>query len=130
MAVTRSTVATRRSAGGLAAGSFSSRTTELIWTLAASLLIATGFYLVYKAKAPEPAATPLLNLNAINAREDLLPSLTPLFPDPATRDFVARKFYYVSGGLANENTYTMHNPFQALHHENAMPARLRIDYWG
>jgi cell division protein FtsW (lipid II flippase) len=101
MAVTRSTLASRGNAGGLAAGSFSWRTTELIWTVAASLLIAAGFYLVYKAKAPEPATTPLLNLNALNAREDLLPSLTTLFPDPATRDFVARKFYDVSGGLAN-----------------------------
>jgi predicted amidohydrolase YtcJ len=33
-----------------------------------------------------------------------------------------------SGGLANENTYTMHNPFMALHREGAMPARLRIDF--
>jgi predicted amidohydrolase YtcJ len=34
----------------------------------------------------------------------------------------------VSGGLANENTYTMHDPFLALHREGAMPARLRIDF--
>jgi len=34
----------------------------------------------------------------------------------------------LSGGLANENTYTMHNPFLALHREGAMPARLRIDF--
>jgi predicted amidohydrolase YtcJ len=33
-----------------------------------------------------------------------------------------------SGGLANENTYTMHNPFLALHREGTMPARLRIDF--
>jgi hypothetical protein len=33
-----------------------------------------------------------------------------------------------SGGLANENTYTMHNPFVALHREGTMPARLRIDF--
>jgi predicted amidohydrolase YtcJ len=33
-----------------------------------------------------------------------------------------------SGGLANENTYTMHDPFLALHREGAMPARLRIDF--
>jgi len=110
MAVTRSTLASRGNAGGLAAGSFSWRATELIWTLAASLLIAIGFYLVYQAliyqaKLAAPAATPataaLLNLNALNGREDLLPSLTTLFPDPAVRDFVARKFYYVSGALAN-----------------------------
>src|SRR5579885_1534817 len=33
-----------------------------------------------------------------------------------------------SGGVANENTYTMHNPFLALHREGAMPARLRIEF--
>jgi predicted amidohydrolase YtcJ len=33
-----------------------------------------------------------------------------------------------SGGLANENTFTMHNPFIALHREGLMPARLRIDF--
>jgi predicted amidohydrolase YtcJ len=34
----------------------------------------------------------------------------------------------LSGGLANENTYTMHDPFLALHREGAMPARLRIEF--
>ena len=33
-----------------------------------------------------------------------------------------------SGGVANENTYTMHDPFLALHHERRMPARLRIEF--
>src|SRR5215831_733194 len=33
-----------------------------------------------------------------------------------------------SGGVANENTYTMHNPFLSLHSEGIMPARLRIDF--
>jgi predicted amidohydrolase YtcJ len=33
-----------------------------------------------------------------------------------------------SPGVANENTYTMHNPFLALHNEGKMPARLRIDF--
>ena len=31
-------------------------------------------------------------------------------------------------GVASENTYTMHNPFLALHREGRMPARLRIDF--
>jgi predicted amidohydrolase YtcJ len=31
-------------------------------------------------------------------------------------------------GLANENTYTMHNPFLALDREGKMPTRLRIDF--
>lgn len=34
----------------------------------------------------------------------------------------------LSGGLANENTYTMHDPFLALHREGRMPARLRIEF--
>jgi predicted amidohydrolase YtcJ len=34
----------------------------------------------------------------------------------------------LSGGLANENTYTMHNPFLALHRDGTMPARLRIEF--
>jgi hypothetical protein len=33
-----------------------------------------------------------------------------------------------SAGLGDENTYTMHNPFLALHNEGKMPARLRFDY--
>ncbi|MBI2150360.1 MAG: amidohydrolase family protein [Acidobacteria bacterium] len=31
-------------------------------------------------------------------------------------------------GIASENTYTMHDPFRALHREGRMPARLRIDF--
>lgn len=34
----------------------------------------------------------------------------------------------LSGGLANENVYTMHDPFLALHREGNMPARLRIEF--
>src|SRR5499427_9932164 len=33
-----------------------------------------------------------------------------------------------AGGVASENTYTMHNPFLALHRAGPMPARLRIDF--
>jgi predicted amidohydrolase YtcJ len=33
-----------------------------------------------------------------------------------------------SAGIADENTYTMHNPFIALHKEGKMAARLRIDF--
>jgi hypothetical protein len=33
-----------------------------------------------------------------------------------------------SGGVANENTYTMHNPFIALNREGKLPSRLRIDF--
>ena len=33
-----------------------------------------------------------------------------------------------SGGVANENTYTMHEPFLALHRDGKLPARMRIDF--
>src|SRR5205823_12031499 len=33
-----------------------------------------------------------------------------------------------SGGVANENTYTMYNSFLALHAEKNLPARLRFNY--
>jgi predicted amidohydrolase YtcJ len=33
-----------------------------------------------------------------------------------------------SGGVANENTYTMYNPFLALDAEKMLPARLRFNY--
>jgi len=33
-----------------------------------------------------------------------------------------------SGGVASENTYTMHEPFRALNREGRMNARLRIDF--
>jgi predicted amidohydrolase YtcJ len=33
-----------------------------------------------------------------------------------------------SGGIANENTYTMHNSFLALDAENRLPARLRLNF--
>src|SRR4029077_18982544 len=33
-----------------------------------------------------------------------------------------------SGGVANENTYTMHDSFRALNREGRLPARMRIDF--
>ena len=33
-----------------------------------------------------------------------------------------------AGGIASENTYTMHNPFLALHREGKLPVRLRLDF--
>ncbi len=33
-----------------------------------------------------------------------------------------------AGGVASENTYTMHEPFLALHRQGRMAARLRIDF--
>ena len=50
---------------------------------------------------PGLAGKQLLNLNELTAREELLPALTQLFPQQAERDFVARKVYYIVGGLPN-----------------------------
>jgi len=33
-----------------------------------------------------------------------------------------------AGGVASENTYTMHEPFLALHREGKLPARMRVDF--
>jgi predicted amidohydrolase YtcJ len=33
-----------------------------------------------------------------------------------------------AGGIASENTYTMHEPFLALNREGRLPARLRLDF--
>lgn len=34
----------------------------------------------------------------------------------------------LSGGLANENTFTMHEPFLALQREGRLPSRMRLDF--
>jgi cell division protein FtsW (lipid II flippase) len=107
MALTRSTAAERPRlrAGERRAGW---RWDELLWTLAAALLIAAGMWMVYRARTAESAAIDqglqakqILNLNQLGAREDLLPVLTRFFPDSGERAFVARKIYYISGGLGN-----------------------------
>jgi cell division protein FtsW (lipid II flippase) len=78
-----------------------------LWVVAAGLLIGAGLYLVYQAKAQGfaeirqgVAVKQILDLNDLSARDDLLPVLT-MFPDLPERQFVARKIYYISGGLAN-----------------------------
>jgi cell division protein FtsW (lipid II flippase) len=83
------------------------RRNELIWTVAAALLAGGGMFLAYKAKSrpfadlqQQLAAKQVLNLNDLGAREELLPALA-IFPDPAQREFVARKIYYIAGGLSN-----------------------------
>jgi cell division protein FtsW (lipid II flippase) len=75
--------------------------------IVAGLIVAGGLWMVWNSKtagfaAAEQAlaAKQIVNLNALSAREDLLPVLT-LYPDPAEREFVARKIYNISGGLAN-----------------------------
>src|SRR5262245_18825675 len=44
------------------------------------------------------------------------------------RDCGAFQSEQPSGGVANENTYTMHDPFLALNRDGKMPARLRMDF--
>ena len=102
MAVTRSQTS-ERTGMRLSRGSrLAWRRSEFAWTLAAALLVAVGLHQVYEAKSqPLAGAKAALNLNALSAREDLLPVIAPMFPDPAERDLVARKIYYISGGLSN-----------------------------
>src|SRR5208283_1918803 len=107
MPVTRSSAASRPSAGRGPQRRPAWRIRELLWMLAAGIVVAAALWLAWRAKtagfaAAEQAlaAKQIVNLNELSAREDLLPVLT-LFPDPAEREFVARKIYNVSGGLAN-----------------------------
>ncbi len=111
MAVTRSSSVERSDVRrGPRSGSpvFRWRVQELLGLLAASAAVAFGLHLVYETRSqalaaidPGLTAKQLLNLNGISAREDLLPALTQLFPQAAERDFVARKIYYIVGGLPN-----------------------------
>jgi cell division protein FtsW (lipid II flippase) len=100
MAVTRSRATER--AAAVSARRFSWRATELVWLIAASGFLAFGLYLVFQSRQPALSATPApLNLNALGAREDLLPVLTPILPDTALREFAAQRIYYASGSLSN-----------------------------
>ena len=74
---------------------------------AALVLVGIGLIQVYRSKAGDLAeveqglkAKTILNLNDLTAREDLLPALS-VVPDPRDREEVARKIYYLSGGLGN-----------------------------
>ena len=76
--------------------------------LGAGILVAIGLYFVNSAKAPELAdarqqlaARNLLNLNELNAREDLLPALGSTIPTQREREEAARRIYDLSGGLPN-----------------------------
>jgi cell division protein FtsW (lipid II flippase) len=80
---------------------------ELAGLAAAGLLVCAALHQAYQAKTRQLAGVEaglssrqLLDLNALNAREDLLPALG-LFRSPAERDFVARRIYNISGGLSN-----------------------------
>jgi cell division protein FtsW (lipid II flippase) len=107
MAVTRSRASERAVTPAIPGRRAGWRLQELLWTLAAALLVGGGIYLVYQAKA-RPfaeveqglASKRLLNLNSLGAREDLLPALSFL-PDQHQREETARRIYFLSGGLTN-----------------------------
>jgi len=107
MAVTRSTSGQRITVRSAARGRAGWRVTELVGILGAGALVAAGLYLVFHAKMQNPAeisaglaSKQLLNLNDLNAREDLIPALST-FTEAGEREFVARKIYYIAGGLSN-----------------------------
>jgi cell division protein FtsW (lipid II flippase) len=83
------------------------RVRELAGLLAAGLLVSAAFHQVYEAKTRQMAGVEaglrsrqLLDLNGLSAREDLLPALGPFRPQ-ADREYLARRIYYLSGGLSN-----------------------------
>ena len=108
MPVTKSTAAERPQYRTAKGARPAWRFQELLWSAAAAVLVGIGLWFVYGAKTKEFAAIEqglqaqqLLSLNELTAREDLLPVLAKVYPDPAEREFVARKIYYISGGLRN-----------------------------
>jgi cell division protein FtsW (lipid II flippase) len=108
MAVTRSTSVERAAAGGPQGRRAGWRGREFLFTVVASLLVATGLYQVHQAKSEGLGeveaglvAKRLLNLNELGGREELLPALTPFFPNSRQRDVAARDIYYLTGSLPN-----------------------------
>ena len=108
MAITRSSTADRAAVRRTSGPRRLWRLGELACTVAAGLLVGVGLYQVHGAKSQGLAeidqglaGKQLLNLNTVDAQEQLLPALT-MFPDPAERTFVARKIYYLcTGNLSN-----------------------------
>ncbi|MBV9506718.1 MAG: FtsW/RodA/SpoVE family cell cycle protein [Acidobacteriia bacterium] len=109
MAVTRSRAAERPAIQRVvnARGVLQWRTEELIWTLAGMLFVCAGLYLAYLAKSHDfpaiekgLASRQLINLNTLNAREELLPVLD-MVGDTRKREEAARGIYNLSGGLGN-----------------------------
>ncbi len=116
MAVTRSKAVERaevRRTPGQGAGW---RLLELGWTLVAAIAVVVSLSLVYRAKAPDLAAIEqqlaskkLLNLNELNAREDLLPFLASACSNlppgsgqaKACSPDDAGKIYALAGRLSN-----------------------------
>ncbi len=104
MAVTRSSATERPRASRTRA---TWRSAELFGMLAAALVVALGLYAVHGAKSAGLAdidrgltSKQLLNLNALTAREELLPALSGI-ADRRAREEAARQIYYVTGSLGN-----------------------------
>lgn len=98
MAVTRSTAAERRTQPPPFTSRRDPRTLELIALLLGSLAVAAALALVYQAKSatfPGPDA-PLLNLNALDRREQLLPVLG-FAPNPRERQYIATRVWEFLG---------------------------------
>ena len=108
MAVTRSGSVERAASRDLPGQRGAWRGREFVFTVVASLLVAAGLFQVHKAKSEglgevEAGLTAkrLLNLNELGAREELIPALTPFFPNSRERDAAARDIYYLTGSLPN-----------------------------
>ena len=108
MAVTRSGSVERAASRDLPGQRAAWRGREFLFTVVASLLVAAGLFQVHKAKSEglgevEAGLTAkrLLNLNELGAREELIPALTPFFPNSRERDAAARDIYYLTGSLPN-----------------------------
>src|ERR1039457_5799998 len=108
MAVTRSGSVERAASRDLPGQRGAWRGREFLFTVVASLLVAAGLFQVHKAKSEglgevEAGLTAkrLLNLNELGAREELIPALTPFFPNSREREAAARDIYYLTGSLPN-----------------------------
>ena len=108
MAVTRSGSVERAASRELPGQRGAWRGREFLFTVVASVLVAAGLFQVHKAKSEglgevEAGLTAkrLLNLNELGAREELIPALTPFFPNSRERDAAARDIYYLTGSLPN-----------------------------
>ena len=107
MAVTRSRAGERATIQQLASPALLWRFAELAGMLAGMILVATGLYLVYRAKTHDfpdmekaLASKRLIDLNRLGTREDLLPVLA-VISDAGRREEAARRIYDLSGNLAN-----------------------------
>src|ERR1022692_3580168 len=104
MAVTRSGSVERAASGDLPGQRAAWRGREFALTVVASLLVAAGLFQVHQAKSAGLgeveaglSAKRLLNLNELGAREELIPALTPFFPNSREREAAARDIYYLTG---------------------------------